>query len=183
MSNRSERALARPPVGRHRAVPVGFVVALALVALAVVAVRDLAVARGWSAGDPWVATLVGDLDGMTPGAGLLALATVVGVLGLVLVLVGLLPAPRRHVRTEGVEQLWASPAAIATTVRAAVDRVPGVQKARVSRAGRRRVVVEVATRGSETDSTAVLSGARDTATLVAGALGARRVDVRLAEEE
>ena len=179
-TTRTERALARPPVGLHRTVPIGIVVALGLVVLAVVTVRDLVVDRGWSTGQPWLPGLLSPLDGLGPSTGLLAVATVAAVLGLVLLVVGLTPAPRRHARAQDSEQLWSSPAAVAAVARAAADRAPGVLSARTARAGRRRVAIDVATRG---DDAAALGTAREAATTAGGALGARRVDVRTAEEE
>ena len=59
-SNRTDRALGRPPVNRNRAVAVGVVLAAALVAVAVVAVRDLAVAQGWASGEHWLAEALKD---------------------------------------------------------------------------------------------------------------------------
>lgn len=179
-TTRTQRALARPPVGLHRTVPIGIVVALGLVVLAVVAVRDLVVDRGWSTGQPWLPDLLSGFDGTTPTTGVLVVATVGAVLGLVLVVVGLLPAPRRHTRAQDSEQLWSSPTAVAAVARAAADRAPGVLSARTARAGRRRVVLEIATRG---DEGAALAQSREAATSAGGALGVRRIDVRAAEEE
>ena len=179
-TTRTQRALSRPPVGLHRTVPIGIVLALALVVLAVVAVRDLVVEQGWATGQPWLPDLLGGLDGTTPTTGVLVVATVGAVLGLVLVLVGLLPAPRRHTRAQDSEQLWSSPTAVAAVARAAADRAPGVLSARTARAGRRRIVLEIATRG---DEGAALARSREVATNAGGALGVRRIDVRAAEEE
>ncbi|RYC12913.1 hypothetical protein [Nocardioides zhouii] len=179
-TSRVQRALSRPPVGLHRFVPVGILGAVALVALAVVTVRDLVVDRGWSAGQPWLPDVLRGLDGTTPTTGLLVVATVAAAIGLVLLVVGLLPSPRRHVRARESEQLWSSPAALAAVSRAAADRAPGVLSARTTRAGRRRVTIDVATRG---DDGATMATAREVATTAGRALGARRIDVRTAEEE
>lgn len=182
MSRRIESVASRPPVSRHRAVAIGVVLALALVGVAVVAVRDLAVTEGWATGEPWLAEGVRRLDGLEPSTGVLALATVVAVLGLVLVLAGLLPAGRHHVPASGVQHLWSSPSALAEVARSAADRSPGVVAARVARASRGRVVLDVVTRNGVTDQT-TLSTARELASAAGTALGARRVDVRAAEEE
>ena len=182
MSSRTDRALARPPVSPHRAVAIGVVVALALVGVAVVAVRDLAVAQGWATGEPWLGAGVRSLDGLEPSAGVLAVATAVGVLGLLLVLAGLLPAKRRHVPAAGDARLWSSPSAIAEVTRGAVDRSQGVVAARVARSSRGRVVLDVVTRDGATD-TATVQRAREVGNTAGSALGARRVDVRLVEEE
>ena len=101
MSRRIESVASCPPVSRHRAVAIGVVLALALVGVAVVAVRDLAVTEGWATGEPWLAEGVRRLDGLEPSTGVLALATAVAVLGLLLVLAGLLPAGRHTCRHPG----------------------------------------------------------------------------------
>ncbi|MCF6377111.1 hypothetical protein L2K70_05820 [Nocardioides KLBMP 9356] len=179
-TTRTERALSRPPMGMPRTVPVGIVLALALVVLGVVAVRDLVVHQGWATGQPWLPDLLGSLDGLTPTTGVLVAATVAAVVGLALLLVGLLPAPRRHTRAQDSDQLWSSPEAVAAVARVAADRAPGVLSARAGRVGRRRIVLEIATRG---DEGAALAVSREAATAAGSALGARRIDVRTAEEE
>lgn len=176
---RTERALARAPMARHRAVAIGIVLALALVAVGVVAVRDLAVAQGWATGEPWLAGGLRSLDAMGTSA-VLTTATVAGVLGLLLVLAGLRPAGRRHVASGEVDQLWSNPSALAEVARSAADRAPGVLSARTARARKGRVVIDVAAReGRISDA----GDARERATTAGSALGARRVDVRTAQEE
>lgn len=182
MSSRTDRALSRDPIGGHRAVVIGAVMALLLVAIAVLAVRDLVVAQGWATGQPWVPQVVSDLDGLTPSPTVLAVATLVALVGLALVLAAVLPAPRRHVRAEGPDQLWTTPTAVATAAAASVDRTPGVLSARVASASRKRVVLEVVGRRDESGAE-VRDLSRDAAVLVTGALGIRRADVRLAEED
>lgn len=182
MSSSTDRALGRPPAPRHRAVAIGVVMALALVGVAVVAVRDLAVAQGWAAGEPWLAAGIRGLDGLEPTTGVLAAATAVGALGLLLVLAGLLPARRHHVPADGAGHLWSTPSALAEVARASVDRSQGVVSARVARASRGRVVVDVVTRDRATPA-ATLAYAREVARGSATALGARRIDVRAVKED
>lgn len=183
MSTRAERALARPPVSRHRAVAIGVVIAVGLVVAAVVAVRDLAVSQGWSTGEPWLAEGLRALDGLEPTPAVLGIGTGLGVLGLLLVLAGLMPAKRRHVAAREADHLWSSPSALAEVARAAVDRSQGVLSARVARAGRGRVVIDVSTHGEGDAASSTVAGARDLADAAGKALGARRVDVRAAKEE
>lgn len=181
-STRTERALARAPLARHRAVAIGIVLALVLVAVGVVAVRDLAVAQDWAAGEPWLAEELRSLDGLEATDGVLAVASVAGLLGLLLVYAGIRPAARRHVASPEVPQLWSSPSALAEVARSAADRAPGVVSARTARARTGRVVIEIATReGRTTDGGS--TDARERATAAGQALGARRVDVRTAQEE
>ncbi len=112
-------------MGLHRTVPIGIVVALGLVVLAVVTVRDLVVDRGWSTGRAVAARPA------EPARRSRADAPACSrwppsppSLGLVLLVIGLTPAPRRHARAQDSEQLWSSPAAVAAVARAAADRPP-----------------------------------------------------------
>lgn len=182
-TDRTERALGRAPVNRHRAVAVGVVLAAALVAVAVVALRDLAVAQGWASGRPWLAGALAGADRLEPTTAVLAVATGAGVVGLLLLLAGLLPAKRRHVHADEAEHLWSSPATLAEVTRAAADRSPGVLSARVVRASRGRVLLEVATREARSASAGTVGSARELATEAGAVLGATRVDVRAAKEE
>lgn len=182
-SSRTERALARPPQARHRAVAIGVLVAVGLVAVGVVAVRDLAAAQGWAAGEPWLADGLRALDGLEATSTVLSAATVAGLLGLLLVVAGIRPAGRRHVASTEVDQLWSNPTALAEVARSAADRAPGVLSARTARARRGRVVIEVATRGGGAAEGGDATDARERATTAGRALGARRVDVRTAQEE
>lgn len=183
MTSHTDRVLARPPALRHRSVPLAVLYGVLLVAVAVVAVRDLAVSQGWAQGDPWLAAVVRSLDGLEADTATLVVGTAVGLVGLVLLVIGLSPAQRRYVRATEATQLWSTPAAIGEVSRTAADRAPGVLAARVTRAGRRRIVLQVTTRGDAARDDASLSGAREVATAPATALGARRIDVRLAEED
>ena len=74
MTNRTDRALARPPALRHRSVPLAVLLGVLLVAFAVVAVRDLAVSQGWAQGEPWLAAGVRSLDGLEAGTATLVVA-------------------------------------------------------------------------------------------------------------
>ena len=183
MPTRTDRALARPPALRHRSVPLAVLLGVLLVAFAVVAVRDLAVSQGWAQGEPWLAAGVRSLDGLEAGTATLVVATVVGLVGLLLLVIGVSPAQRRYVRATEATQLWSTPAAIGEVARTAADRAPGVLAARVGRATRRRIVLHVTTRGDAASDDTTLAGVREVAASPATALGARRTDVRLAEED
>lgn len=182
-TTRTERALARAPLARHRAVAIGIIIALGLVAVGVIAVRDLAVTQGWATGEPWLAEGLRSLDGLEATDGILAVATVAALLGLLLMYAGIRPAARRHVASGEVDQLWSSPSALAEVARSAADRAPGVVSARTARARKGRVVIEVATREGRATDGGEASDARERATTAGQALGARRVDVRTAQEE
>lgn len=149
------KPVSRAPRARPVAQPLALLLALGLVALAVVGVHDLAAARGWSAGRPWIPDVVGDLDGLTATTAVVTASVAAVVVGALLLLVALAPARRTHLRVRGDVDLWVSPAAVGALARATADRAPGVVSADVTRATRRRVVVEVVTqRAGEADAVA-----------------------------
>lgn len=138
-------SVSTPPKARPAAAPTAAVVALVLVALAVVTVRDLAVSQGWATGTPWSVSLVRSLDGLTASVGLAVGGAVLALVGLVLVWLALKPAPRTHLPAHADSDLWLSPAAVAALARGVADRAPGVISADSTRAGRRRIHVDVVT--------------------------------------
>ncbi|MBF4161661.1 DUF6286 domain-containing protein [Nocardioides acrostichi] len=140
----------RAPRGRPVVSLAALLVALAIIALAVVAVRDLVVARGWAPGTPWARSLVEGLDGLGATTASTAVGVAMAVLGAVLLLVAVKPAPRTHRALpadaeQASVELWATPAATAALALDVADRTCGVLGARVRRAGRRRVRLEVGT--------------------------------------
>jgi hypothetical protein len=162
---------------------VAIVVACALVALAVVTIRDLAVSQGWATGQPWLAEALTGIDRLEPTPGVMAAGTAVGLVGLLLLLAGLLPPKRRYVTAAEAEHLWSSPSALAEVARAAADRSQGVLSARAVRASRGRVLVEVATREDRSSSSSAVGTAKENAAAAGAGLGAHRVDVRAAKED
>ncbi|MEU6137517.1 DUF6286 domain-containing protein [Nocardioides sp. NPDC047086] len=132
-----------PPRRAPLAVPTASVLALVLVAVAVVAVRDLALSQGWAAGTPLVPDLVEGLDGVRASVGLAIGGGVVALIGLVLVWLGLRPGRRTHLRVAGDADLWLSPGAVAAVAQETADRLPGVVSAESSLRSRRRVVVDI----------------------------------------
>ena len=141
--------------------------------------------EGWATGEPWLAEGVRRLDGLEPSTGVLALATAIAVLGLVLVLAGLLPAGRHHVPASGVQHLWSSPSALAEVARSAADRSPGVVAGQGRpRLSRGRVVLDDRRPATASTDQTTLSTAREAAKQQPAPPSAPgRVDVRAAEEE
>lgn len=148
MTSPLPRPVTRPPRARPVATPVALLLALALLAPAVVGVRDLAVDRGWSSGTPWVPDVVDAVEGLTASTAVVAASVASVVVGLLLVLAALAPGRRTHLRVDGEHDLWVSPAAVGELARASADRAPGVISAELARASRRRAVVEVVTQRS-----------------------------------
>lgn len=143
-----------PPKARPGSASVSVLLALVLIGVAVVAVRDLAVSQGWSAGSPWTLSLVERIDGLGASTALAIGGIAIAVVGLLLVLLAVKPAPVTHLRTETGQaggatdedaDLWLSKAAVAAVARGVADRVSGVISAEASRARGRSITVEVVT--------------------------------------
>lgn len=140
---------SRPPVPRTqpRRAPVvvlaATVLALVLIGIAVIAVRDLLVSQGWATGSPVAPALVDSSDGLRASVGLAIVGGVVALVGLVLLWLGFRPGSRTHLRVAGDADLWLAPGAVAALAQETADRLPGVVSADSSRSSRRRIVVDI----------------------------------------
>ncbi|MDQ0375399.1 DUF6286 domain-containing protein [Cellulomonas humilata] len=119
-------------------------IAVLLVALGVVVVREALVVAGRVEGDPWIAPVVDSLDGVVPSVAVAAAGVVVALLGLWLVVVAL----GRRVRTRlAVTSSTGTTIGIGDAARlaaSAADEVDRVLSARAT-ATRRSVTVTVTT--------------------------------------
>lgn len=156
MSTDDRRPSTRP-AALPSAVPAGTVLALLLLVLAGLAIRDLAVRAGWLDGDEWLrgathwGTGVGWQTWMWP------VAVLVILIGLVLLWSAV--RPRRHDYvgygdSSGDGVIWTRPRDIARRCSAAAGALPGVDGA-VTHYGRRRVTVTVAGEAAAIDTAAV----------------------------
>lgn len=134
-----------PPKAAPGVVVAASVVALLPIALAVVAIHDLAVDQAWSSGTSWSQPTVRALDGLTPSTGLVVVSVAVGLVGLLLVWLAVKPARRTHLRTEGESDLWISRTALAALAQNTADRSTGVIAADAAPRRGRRIVVDVTT--------------------------------------
>ena len=130
------------PKARPAASGVSLVLALALVGIAVVAVRDLAVDRGWTNGTSWTGDLVDRLDGLAAGVPAIVVGIVLALAGLWLLLTSVRPAARTHETTSGPSDVWITRSAVRAVATGAAEHTPGVAAA-TSRHRRGRVVVTV----------------------------------------
>jgi hypothetical protein len=177
-SSGPSRSVLPTPRRTPLAVPLGVLVALGLLALAVALVRDLAVDQGWTGGAPWAPELADAVDGFEPSTVAVVAAYAVVAVGVLLVLAALGRGRATHVRAGTRLDAWVSMGAVAAAARTAADRAPGVLHAEVVRAGRRRVVVEVTSRPGEETSAA--RAAQAAATDALPELDGVRVAVRAA---
>lgn len=139
-----------PPKARPAAAGVSLVLGLALIGVAVVAVRDLAVDRGWESGTTWTGALADQVDGLTAGTGVVVVGTLLVVIGLALAWTSVAPAARTHEPAPGDTDLWVTRSAVREIAVAAAQDTPGVADAT---ARRRRGRLEVTARSSRDDLT------------------------------
>lgn len=130
------------PKARPAASGVSLVLALALVGVAVVAVRDLAVDRGWADGKTWTGEAIDHLDGVEAGVPAAIVGVVLALTGLWLILAAVRPAASTHETTSGPSDVWISRSAVRAVATRAAEHTPGVAAAS-SRHRRGRVVVTV----------------------------------------
>jgi Family of unknown function (DUF6286) len=134
-----------PPAGRQpsavpAAAPAGVFLALVLLGVGVVALRDTAVALQWLHGTPWIDAVINRIDGMSFAwwvipAGVTALAV-----GAVLVISAVRPPRKTALAVKAKSSVWISPWELAGVSTFAANSVPGVFDARTA-ATRRQLAV------------------------------------------
>ncbi len=132
------------PRVRPAAAVASSVIALLLVAVAVVAVRDLAVAQGWTKGTTWTSEVLDRLDGLSASGGVLVAGIVLVAIGLWWVVLAVAPAARSHHATQLATDVWISSAALSASAANAAEGVSGVASAEAT-VRRRRIAVTVQT--------------------------------------
>ena len=147
---RQSTDLTMPPPGRAPvAVPaagyVGTLIALLVLGLGVIALRDSAVAAGWLDGQPFLVAAIGWIDGLGFDWWMIPVGVLSIVVGAWWILVAL--RPRRHtaVAVKAASGVWIGPADLARLASHAAETVPGVTGARSSATLRRITVTADAT--------------------------------------
>lgn len=131
------------PAGAPPATATGVVIALVLVALGVVAVRDALVALGWVPGTSWLEPAASWLaDGVGKDVWVLVVAVLVALLGLWLVLRAFGRRPRTAVSLGDGTNAWLESRDVARVADIAASDVDGVVTVR-SRAAKRSVKLRV----------------------------------------
>ena len=131
---------ARTPVGVGSAPLVALVVALLLIALGVVAVRDALVEAGALGGTSWTQGAIDWVDGTEPTAGVVAASLAVIVLGLLLLVPVFWRRPRKAVALDSRTGVFLRTPDLAKIARATTRDIDGVTDVR-ARASRRKIVV------------------------------------------
>ena len=162
---------ARPPAGRPpsalpAAAPAGLFLALVLLGLGLVALRDTAVALQWLPGTPWIDTVVHGIDGLQFTSTMIPAGIAALLLGVALVICALRPARQTVLAVNANSSVWISPWELAAVTSYAANSVPGVFAARTA-ATRRGVTVSARV----TDATTADTTATDVEAAVRAATG------------
>jgi hypothetical protein len=121
---------ANAPVAAPAAGYVGTLIALLLLGLGVVALRDSAVSAGWLDGKEWTKTAIGWLDGLSFAWWMIPAGILAIVVGIWWVYAAVRPRRRTAVAVAADSSVWISPADLARVASAAAESVAGVLDAR-----------------------------------------------------
>lgn len=142
---------ARPPVAAPVAAIVGVLLALVVIALGLVAIREMLLGANAIAGPDWVASTASWVDGLRPAVWLVPVGVVAVLIGLCWVVAALKPRRRTEVKVSGAGGVWMRPLDISRAAHATADSVAGTTTA-LAKTGRRRVTVTVTATHAEAQS-------------------------------
>lgn len=135
---------AKTPWGTPGVGVLGVILALLVIALGGVGIRDFLVYRSWVSGSPWLAGLANQLHSTRADGGVVFWGVVAAVIGIVLLGFGFGRRPRPGYRLSGEVPLYLTPRDVARIASGAARDIDGVLQAR-SRATRRKLEVTVTT--------------------------------------
>jgi len=147
-----EPTAGRTPTATPAAAPWAVLLALVVLALGVVGIRDALVAAGAFGGSSWTKNTANAIDGLTARAWMIPAGIGLAVLGLWWLLAALKPRKRTEISLSGTPGAWMRPGDLARLVQPTVENVEGVVSASTS-ATRRTVTVKATT--TARDSTEV----------------------------
>jgi hypothetical protein len=128
------------PLAAAGAARTGALLALALIALGAIGIRDAVVAAGWARGRPWIPAAATALDGLRPAPWIFAVAVAAGLVGAALIAVAIAPRRRTAVPLTAGSAVYLARDDVAKVAAAAARDVPGVLSARATSSTRRVVV-------------------------------------------
>jgi hypothetical protein len=123
-------AAGRPPTAAPAAAPAGALLALALLGVGVIALRDTAVALQWLRGTPWIDTLLLRIDGMQFASWMIPAGIAAVAVGITLMVSALRPRRRTALAVSARSSVWISPWELAGITTHAANSVSGVFDAR-----------------------------------------------------
>jgi len=139
-----EPTAGRTPTAAPAAAPWAVLLALVVLALGVVGVRDALVAAGAFGGSSWTKNTANAIDGLTARTWMIPAGIGLAVLGLWWLLAALKPRKRTEISLSGTPGAWMRPSDLARLVQPTVENVEGVVSASTS-ATRRTVTVKATT--------------------------------------
>jgi len=139
-----EPTAGRTPTAAPAAAPWAVLLALVVLALGVVGIRDALVAAGAFGGSSWTKNTANAIDGLTARTWMIPAGIGLAVLGLWWLLAALKPRKRTEISLSGTPGAWMRPGDLARLVQPTVENVEGVVSASTS-ATRRTVTVKATT--------------------------------------
>jgi len=139
-----EPTAGRTPTAAPAAAPWAVLLALVVLALGVVGIRDALVAAGVFDGSSWTTNTANVIDGLTARTWMIPAGIGLAVLGLWWLLAAGKPRKRTEISLPGTPGAWMRPGDLARLVQPTVENVDGVVSASTS-ATRRRVTVKATT--------------------------------------
>jgi len=139
-----EPTAGRTPTAAPAAAPWAVLLALVVLALGVVGIRDALIAAGAFGGSSWTKNTANAIDGLTARTWMIPAGIGLAVLGLWWLLAALKPRKRTEISLSGTPGAWMRPGDLARLVQSTVENVDGVVSASTS-ATRRTVTVKATT--------------------------------------
>lgn len=134
----------RTPTAAPAAAPWAILLALAVIALGAIGIRDALVAAGAFGGTSWTKSAASTIDGLSPQTWMIPAGVALALFGLWWVLAALKPRRRTEIALSGDPGAWIRSGDLARLAQPTAENTDGVVSARVS-AGRRRVTVKATT--------------------------------------
>lgn len=146
-------APGRSPAAAATARYVAVALALIVMFVGVVSLREAGVVLGWVGGTPWIGTAIAALNGLRSQWWMVPAGVGALLLGLWLVFVALRPRRKTVVAVDAAGSVWMRPRDVARLATHAASCVPGVEVLN-SAATRRKVTMYVGITGIESDTAA-----------------------------
>lgn len=138
----------RTPAATPAAAPWALLLALAVIVLGAIGIRDALVAAGALRGTSWTKRAADTIDGLSPQTWMIPAGVALALLGLWWLLAALKPRKRTEIALSGDPGAWIRSGDLARLTQPTAENVDGVVSARVS-AGRRTVTVKATTTARE----------------------------------
>jgi hypothetical protein len=142
-------AAGRPPSALPAAAPAGVFLALMLLGLGCVALRDTAIALQWLHGTPWIDTVIHGLDRLRFASWMIPAGIAALAVGVALVISAVRPRRTTALAVNAASSVWISPWELAAVATYAANSVSGVFDARTA-ATRRTLTVSARVANAKT---------------------------------